>query len=109
MSVSIAVPRDWAFVRRVLLVVLLAVLLSACGGRQKEAVIVPEPPPPPPEAEVVPEAPLLPFPELPEDGRVIVDASEYPWSAVGRVNPANTPGVPSGASIQAGAAIAPAF
>jgi hypothetical protein len=87
MSVSIAVPRDWAFVRRVLLVVLLAVLLSACGGRQKEAVIVPEPPPPPPpEAEVVPEAPLLPFPDLPEDGRVIVDASEYPWSAVGRVN-----------------------
>ncbi len=78
MSVSIAVLRYWAFVWRVLLVALLAVLLPACGTRQKEAAA--------PEPEAVPEAPLLPFPELPEDGRIIVDASEYPWSAVGRVN-----------------------
>lgn len=53
-------------------------LLQACAA----------PPPPPPAAE--PDVPLPPPPPAVEapalDGRLQVDAREYPWSAIGRVN-----------------------
>lgn len=54
-------------------------LLTACAERER----------PPPAPPVVPPAPprVTPSPiPLPADGRVIVEAREYPWSAVGRVN-----------------------
>jgi hypothetical protein len=60
----------------------LALLIGACAP--------PEPPtppaPPPPEAVPPPEAPPAPAPVLDRYGRMIVEAMEYPWSALGRVN-----------------------
>ena len=60
----------------------LALLIGACAP--------PEPPVPPaaPPPEVVPppEAPPAPVPVLDRHGRMIVEAMEYPWSALGRVN-----------------------
>jgi protease YdgD len=49
-------------------------LLFACAPKEKI--------PPPPAPEAVPAPP----PVLPADGRLLVEAGEYPWSAVGRVN-----------------------
>ena len=63
---------------RVLVLVFALALLSACAERERPPPAI-EPPPPPPQATPAP----IP---LPADGRVMVDAREYPWSAVGRVN-----------------------
>ncbi len=49
---------------------LLAVLATGCASPEK-------PPPATPTAKPVP---------FPEDGRVVVNAREYPWSALGRLN-----------------------
>ncbi len=50
-------------------------LLAACAERER----------PPPAIEPPPRAAPAPIP-FPSDGRVIVEAREYPWSALGRVN-----------------------
>ncbi|MDX1574563.1 MAG: peptidoglycan-binding protein [Kiloniellales bacterium] len=50
-------------------------LLAACAERER----------PPPTVEPPPQGTPAPIP-FPSDGRVIVDAREYPWSALGRLN-----------------------
>jgi V8-like Glu-specific endopeptidase len=55
--------------------VVVVALLTACAERER----------PPPTVEPVPQAAPAPIP-FPPDGRVIVEAREYPWSALGRVN-----------------------
>ncbi len=62
---------------RIWAAVLAAALLFACAPQEMVA-------PPAPAPEVQPVAPPPPAP--PADGRVVVEAGEYPWSAVGRVN-----------------------
>ncbi len=57
-------------------------VLAACAERERS---LPAPPSPPPQAEPPPQVELSPIP-LPADGQVIVEAREYPWSALGRVN-----------------------
>ncbi len=61
---------------RLVVAAAIAALLQACAAR---------PPAPPPAVPVPPpEAPAAPAPAL--DGRLQVDAHEYPWSALGRLN-----------------------
>jgi len=55
----------------------LLVLSSACAERERPAPPVEPEPAPAPQVEP---APL----SLPADGRVMVEAREYPWSAIGR-------------------------
>jgi hypothetical protein len=55
--------------------IVVVALLTACAEREQ----------PPPTAEPPPQAAPAPMP-FPSDGRVIVEAREYPWSALGRVN-----------------------
>ncbi len=56
--------------------------LGACAPSEPPA----PPAPPPPEAVPPPAAPPAPAPVLDRHGRMIVEAMEYPWSALGRVN-----------------------
>lgn len=68
--------------RRFVLTVLLALALGACAARE-----APKPAPPGPAPQPSPEAPALPVPQvLDSHGRILVEAMEYPWSAVGRLN-----------------------
>lgn len=69
-----------------------AVLLQACAAQQ---------PPPPPEPPAVEPAPPAPQPAPALDARVQVDAHEFPWSAIGRVNLAGR-GFCTGVLIDAG-------
>lgn len=69
-----------AGVRLAALLTVLAVL-AACAERER----LPPPPSPPPQVETSPQVEPSPIP-LPADGQVIVEAREYPWSALGRVN-----------------------
>ncbi len=56
--------------------------LGACAPAEPPA----PPAPPPPEAAPPSPAPLAPPPLLDRHGRLIVEAMEYPWSALGRLN-----------------------
>jgi protease YdgD len=56
--------------------------LSACGGARVPPPSAPAAAPPPPAAAAEPEA----APPVPLDGRLVVNAWEYPWSAIGRLN-----------------------
>ncbi|MCH8808316.1 MAG: hypothetical protein IH993_00555, partial [Proteobacteria bacterium] len=60
----------------------LALLIGACTPPEPPA----PPAAPPPEVVPPPEAPPAPVPVLDRHGRMIVEAMEYPWSALGRVN-----------------------
>ena len=53
-----------------------ALLLAACGTPDRVEA------PPAPQPQIQTEVPAAP----PSDGRVVVEAGEYPWSAIGRVN-----------------------
>ncbi len=53
-----------------------ALLLAACGTPDRVEA------PPAPQPQIQTEVPAAP----PIDGRVVVEAGEYPWSAIGRVN-----------------------
>jgi hypothetical protein len=65
------------------LVMLALAALGACAPAEPPA----PPAPPPPEAAPPPPAPPLPPPALLDrHGRLIVEAMEYPWSALGRLN-----------------------
>ncbi len=57
-------------------------ILGACAPSEPPA----PPTPPPPEAAPPPPAPPLPPALLDRHGRLIVEAMEYPWSALGRLN-----------------------
>ena len=63
----------------------LALLIGACATPEPPAP-PPAPLPAPPETLPAPEAPPAPAPVLDRHGRMIVEAMEYPWSALGRVN-----------------------
>jgi hypothetical protein len=66
----------------VALLLSLSLMLGACAPPEPPA---PPQAPPPPEALPPPVAPT-PAPLLDRHGRLIVQAMEYPWSALGRVN-----------------------
>ncbi len=60
-------------------------LLAGCGGRKApDSAVVKTPPPEALELELQP-GPEIPLPP-PLNGRLLVDAREYPWSALGRLN-----------------------
>ena len=63
------------------LVLLALATLGACAPAEPPAA-----PAPPPEAAPPPPAPLAPPALLDRHGRLIVEAMEYPWSALGRLN-----------------------
>ncbi len=62
----------------------LALLIGACAPSEPPAPPAPPDAPAPPEPMPPPEA--APAPVLDRHGRMIVEAMEYPWSALGRVN-----------------------
>ena len=64
------------------LVLLVLAILGACAPSEPPAAPVPAPP----EAAPPPAAPPLPAALLDRHGRLIVEAMEYPWSALGRLN-----------------------
>ena len=69
--------------RALALLILVSLTLGACAPPEPPA----PPAPPPPEAVPPPKAPPpAPAPVLDHHGRMIVEAMEYPWSALGRVN-----------------------
>ena len=64
------------------LLFMIAVALGACAAPEKPPEAPAAPPPPVPAPAPPPEAEII----LDPHGRMIVEAMEYPWSAIGRIN-----------------------